>query len=254
MNNSHTPFRCGHFFNGMSGFPLAAAWAGWENVWHSEIDEFCNKVTEKHFPKSKCYGDIKSTDWTKAEAVDVVTGGFPCQPFANVGERRGTEDERHLWPEMLGAIRSLKQKPRWIVGENVYGIVNWNDGLVFEQVQADLENEGYEVQPYILPAAAVGAQHLRTRTWFVAHTNGNGLEGRKQQETRRWKQPPLGFSTLVDNKNGTDIPKPRFQRKVNGLPNRVDRTRAIGNAIVPQVAYMIFKTINKYEREYGIYE
>lgn len=99
--------------------------------------------------------------------VDVLTGGFPCQPFSLAGKRKGTDDNRYLWPEMLRAIRELA--PRWVVGENVFGIVNWSDGLVFEQVCADLEDEGYEVQPYLIPACAVDAPHRRDRVWFVAH-------------------------------------------------------------------------------------
>lgn len=109
--------------------------------------------------------------------VDILTGGFPCQPYSLAGLRKGKEDERHLWPEMLRAIREIK--PRWIVGENVLGLVGWNDGMVFEEVQADLEAEGYEVQPYVLPACAKDAPHRRDRVWFIAYaSNHNG--GRSQ--------------------------------------------------------------------------
>lgn len=155
-------------FSGIGGFDLAAEWAGWTNVFNCEIDPFCRRVLAYHFPNAIQYEDIKTTDFRPLRGgVDVLTGGFPCQPFSLAGKRKGTDDNRYLWPEMLRAIRELS--PRWVVGENVFGIVNWSDGLVFEQVCADLENEGYEVQPYLIPACAVDAPHRRDRVWFVAH-------------------------------------------------------------------------------------
>lgn len=155
-------------FSGIGGFDLAAEWAGWTNVFNCEIDPFCRKVLAYHFPNAFQYENIKTTDFRPLRGgVDVLTGGFPCQPFSLAGKRKGTDDNRYIWPEMLRAIRELA--PRWVVGENVSGIVNWSDGLVFEQVCADLENEGYEVQPYLIPACAVDAPHRRDRVWFVAH-------------------------------------------------------------------------------------
>ena len=155
-------------FSGIGGFDLAAAWAGWTNVFNCEIDPFCRRVLKYHFPESEQYEDIRTTDFTVwRDRVDVLTGGFPCQPFSLAGKRRGTADDRYLWPAMLGVVRTVR--PRWVVGENVLGIVNWSQGMVFEQVCADLEAAGYEVQAYLIPAAGVGAPHLRYRTWFVAH-------------------------------------------------------------------------------------
>ncbi len=155
-------------FSGIGGFDLAAEWAGWTNVFNCEIDKFCQKVLRYHFPNAIQYEDIKSTDFAiHRGGVDVLTGGFPCQPFSLAGKRRGTSDDRYLWPEMLRAIREIT--PRWIVGENVFGIVNWSDGLVFDTVCADLEDAGYEVQPFVIPACAVDAPHRRDRVWFVAH-------------------------------------------------------------------------------------
>lgn len=155
-------------FSGIGGFDLAAEWAGWTNVFNCEIDPFCRRVLAYHFPNALQYEDIKTTDFRPLRGgVDVLTGGFPCQPFSLAGKRKGTDDNRYLWPEMFRAICELA--PRWVVGENVFGIVNWSDGLVFEQVCADLENEGYEVQPYLIPACAVDAPHQRNRVWFVAH-------------------------------------------------------------------------------------
>ena len=136
-------------FSGIGGFDLAAEWAGWTNVFNCEIDPFCRKVLKYHFPKAAQYEDIRTTDFTVwRDRIDVLTGGFPCQPFSVAGNRKGTGDDRYLWPEMLGAVREIR--PRWIVGENVPGIVDWSDGLVFEQVCSDMENEGYEVQPFVL--------------------------------------------------------------------------------------------------------
>ena len=154
-------------FSGIGGFDLAAEWAGWTNVFNCEIDKFCQKVLRHHFPKAIQYSDVKTTDFAiHRGGVDVLTGGFPCQPFSLAGKRRGSDDNRYLWPEMLRAIREIQ--PRWVVGENVFGIVNWSDGMVFEQVQSDLEAEGYEVQPFLIPACAVDAPHRRDRVWFVA--------------------------------------------------------------------------------------
>jgi DNA-cytosine methyltransferase len=162
-------------FSGIGGFDLAAEWMGWQNVFNCEIDPFCRKVLAYHFPEAKQYEDVKTTDFTIHRGnIDVLTGGFPCQPFSLAGKRKGSDDNRYLWPEMLRAIREIK--PRWVVGENVFGIVNWSDGMVFEQVQSDLEDEGYEVQPYIIPACAVDAPHRRDRVWFVAHRCDTGSE------------------------------------------------------------------------------
>lgn len=162
-------------FSGIGGFDLAAEWMGWQNVFNCEIDPFCRKVLAYHFPDAKQYENIKTTDFTIHRGhIDVLTGGFPCQPFSLAGKRKGANDDRYLWPEMLRAIREIR--PRWVVGENVLGIVNWSDGMVFEQVQADLEAAGYEVQPFLIPACAVDAPHRRDRVWFVAHANNERLD------------------------------------------------------------------------------
>lgn len=161
----------GSLFSGIGGFDLAAEWVGWTNVFHCELDPFCQTILKHHFPNEKSYPNIKETDFSEWNGrIDVLSGGFPCQPFSTAGKRMGTTDNRYLWPEMLRAIREIR--PRWVVGENVLGIVNWNAGMVFQQVCADLEAEGYAVQPYILPAAGINAPHQRYRTWFVAHSHG----------------------------------------------------------------------------------
>lgn len=160
----------GSLFSGIGGFDLAAEWMRWENVFHCEWNEFGKQVLKHYWPKAISYEDITKTDFSIHRGeIDILTGGFPCQPYSSAGKRLGKEDDRHLWPEMLRAIREIA--PKYIVGENVSGLLNWNGGLVFNEVQIDLENEGYEVQPCVLPAAAVNAPHRRDRVWFVAYAN-----------------------------------------------------------------------------------
>ena len=159
--------RHGSLFSGIGGFDLAAEWMGWENVFHCEWNEFGQKVLHHYWPNAETFTDITKSDFTKyANKIDILTGGFPCQPYSQAGKRQGKEDERHLWPEMLRAIREIK--PKYIVGENVFGLLNWNGGMVFDEVHTDLEFEGYEVQAVVIPAAAVNAPHGRDRVWFVA--------------------------------------------------------------------------------------
>jgi DNA (cytosine-5)-methyltransferase 1 len=189
----------GSLFSGIGGFDLAAEWMGWENVFHCEINPFGQKILKYYWPNSISYDDITKTDFTiHRGGIDILTGGFPCQPFSQAGKRKGTEDERHLWPEMLRAIREIQ--PAWVVGENVFGITNWNGGLVFEQVQVDLEVEGYEVQAYILPACGVNAPHRRDRVWFVAHANDGRFVGQKFHETQsKWDKQIIETGTTSNS-------------------------------------------------------
>ena len=170
----------GSLFSGFGGFDLAAELMGWENAFHCEFNPFCNTILKYYWPNSESYNDIRNSNFTKyANKIDVLTGGFPCQPFSNAGKRKGKEDERHLWPEMLRAIREIQ--PRWIIGENVHGILNWSAGMVFNEVQTELEIEGYEVWPYVLPAASVGDPHKRERVFFIAYRYGNGCNASNGQ-------------------------------------------------------------------------
>ena len=171
--------RHGSLFSGIGGFDLAAEWMGWENVFHCEWMEFPRKVLDYHFPNADSHIDICKTDFKKyANTIDILTGGFPCQPFSLAGKRKGTDDERYLWGEMLRAIQEIK--PRFVIAENVFGITNIDGGLVFQQVCLDLENEGYEVQPFIIPACAKNAPHRRDRCWFVAHNPNRRIKGMHQ--------------------------------------------------------------------------
>lgn len=177
-------------FSGIGGFDLAAEWAGWTNAFNCEIDPFCRRILKYHFPNAEQYADIRTTDFTIWRGrIDVLTGGFPCQPFSLAGKRKGTEDERYLWPEMLRVVRTVR--PRWIVGENVFGIVNWSEGVVFEQVCSDLEAAGYAVQPFIIPACGVGAPHRRDRCWFVAYLIENPVCVRRDNDNPK-EEPRTG--------------------------------------------------------------
>jgi DNA (cytosine-5)-methyltransferase 1 len=181
-------------FSGIGGFDLAAEWMGWQNVFHCEWMPFPRQILNYHFPNSISYEDITKTDFTIHRGqIDVLTGGFPCQPYSVAGKRLGKDDERHLWPEMLRAIREIE--PRFVVGENVRGLVNWSGGMVFDEVQADLENAGYEVIPFIIPACAVGAPHRRDRVWFIAKNSVRDgcLFGQPiKVGTNTWKQRNFG--------------------------------------------------------------
>ena len=147
---------------------MASEWMGWQNVFHCEWNPFGQKILKHYWPNAELFTDITKSVFTKyANTIDILTGGFPCQPYSAAGKRLGKEDERHLWPEMLRCIREVA--PRFVVGENVRGLTNWNGGMVFDEVCADLENLGYQVAPFIIPASAVNAPHQRERVWFVAY-------------------------------------------------------------------------------------
>lgn len=226
-------------FSGIGGFAYAVDQV-FGDVTHTFCDNepFAQKVIKRHWPESKIYGDIREI---KAEKAEIVTGGFPCQPFSHASSgRRGREDNRYLWPEMLRVIQ-LSQ-PAWVIAENVGGILTIEDGLVFEQVCLDLEANGYEVQPFIIPAVAVNAPHRRDRVWFVAYT----LDQRRQRgfsETLQ-RQPARKGQSKGSPKiwaGGRPIPEPRTVGVDDGVPNRTHRIRALGNAIVPQVAMEIMR-------------
>jgi len=170
-------------FSGLGGFSLGLERTGhFKTVAFCDNDKYSRLILDKHWKGTKVYEDIRQItkeqfDADGIEYPDIITGGFPCQPFSIAGKQKGTSDDRHLWPEMFRIIKTFQ--PRFVIGENVRGIVNIQDGLVFETVCTDLESEGYEVQPFNIPAAGVGAPHRRERIWFlairedVANTIGN---------------------------------------------------------------------------------
>lgn len=296
-------------FAGIGGFSLAL-----DSVFNpqeyetkhifAEWEAFPSAVLKKHWPEGIYYGDIKDlvadTDrkgwegkWqqhkgrhgllsgetpNQEQEMVVITGGFPCQPFSQAGRRAGTSDDRYKWPEMLAVIKNVK--PDWIIAENVRGLITWNNGLVFETVCSDLESEGYEVQPLIIPACAIGAPHRRDRVWIIAHSINNRQRGEKRGGTesqnrvqkidrtkdsatrkskrttsyrpinryefpnwsRAWQE--VALATCHD---GVDdgIPRQMGGVTISQARHRKEQLKAYGNAIVPQVAIEIFKAIKK---------
>lgn len=327
-------------FSGIGGFALAADRV-WGDVEHTFCDNdlFCQEILKKHWPKAKIYGDIRTLTNTKTDRRDseaqqkvdekksgrkegrgfddssiyLLTGGFPCQPFSQAGRRKGTEDDRYLWPEMLRVIREFH--PRWVIGENVGGIVTWSEGMVLEQVHVDLESEGYEVQSFIIPAVSKNAPHRRDRVWIIGNKSsehsisGDGTrkstgerEGEvfesagkgsrddvtdprqqhesgssERMETSKTKRTSRKFSSQRSDSDDTNSTSEGLERcngtqgngcsetgwKQNwlevatrlcrvddGIPKRMDRNprlKALGNAIVPQVAEEIMKIIKELE-------
>jgi DNA (cytosine-5)-methyltransferase 1 len=238
-------------FSGIGGFDLASEWMGWTNIVSCEINPFGRKVLAHYWPEAYHHDDIHTltyeqineeltkrfgSNWRTDDIV--LTGGFPCQPYSTAGKRLGKNDERHLWPQMLRVIQEVA--PTYIVGENVRGIVNWNGGMVFDEVQADLEDAGYEVIPLIIPACAVNAPHRRDRVWFVAHSTSGNDRGRpgelsqqnEQQEKERPKKrtPKLVRSSEAHdaaNTNGNGQHGCDCEHEVNPSEGRLD---ALGDA------------------------
>ena len=268
-------------FSGIGGFALAAGWAGFETIGFCDNEPYAQAVLKKHWPNVPIHGDIKTLDGTAYRGVTLLTGGFPCQPFSNAGKRRGKDDDRYLWPQMLRVIQEAR--PDWIVGENVVGII----GLALDQVCSDLEAEGYEVEPIIIPACGVDAPHRRNRVWVVAgggamwptprtpsggpdnsakrlrpsgHRGTTNLLGavladpkgqqgssndnrQEQREAIRPKQSQFRGNDCRELQRSNWTTEPSVGRVVNGIPYGMDRIKGLGNAIVPQVAYQIIKGI-----------
>ena len=257
-------------FSGIGGFALAARWAGIETVGFCEIEDYPRKVLEKNFPGVPVHNDIRELSGDEFGAIDIITGGYPCQPFSTAGKRKGDKDDRHLWPEMLRVI--TQARPTWIIAENVVGHIT----MGLDRVLSDLESEGYAARPVIIPACGVGAKHKRDRVWILANSSCGRLgkqnkreiqqQGRakaiRSSETipgtkslgRNEKQAPdssAGGSRLQGALRGCDsgarndtwLPEPSVARVVDGIPRRVDRVKSLGNAIVPEVAYKIMRAI-----------
>lgn len=192
-------------FSGIGGFSYAAEKlvGGFETIAFCEQEEFCQQVLRKHWKDVPIYDDVRTINASRLGRVDIVCGGFPCQAVSQAGLQKATEDDRWLWDEMLRIIQDCK--PRWVVGENVTGLVNINEGFLFEQVQTDLEKEGYSVQSFVIPAAGKNAPHLRNRVWIIAHSNGNCQSneskhgGKKFMDEYRGEQ--IDLWQLIENKS-----------------------------------------------------
>jgi DNA (cytosine-5)-methyltransferase 1 len=236
-------------FSGIGGFAYAVdqVWDDAEHVF-CDIEPFARKVIARHWPESRIYEDIR--DIKSEKQADILTGGFPCQPFSSAGKRGGSEDDRFLWPEMLRVIRLTK--PEWVIGENVGGILTIEAGLVFEQACSDLEANGYTVQPFVIPAVALDAIHRRDRVWIIAHDESKRrqkrpVQARKHSEgqsatQRQWDDlwvQPIGSNTFQFREEDESF----ICGVDDGLPDRVDRLKGLGNAIVPQVAMQIMRAI-----------
>lgn len=249
-------------FSGIGGFALAAGWAGYETVMFCEVDPFCRRVLRKHWPDVRIVNDIRTlTGRTVGQPIDLLTGGFPCQPFSATGERRGEEDDRHLWPEMVRVIDEVR--PKWVLGENVTGIIS----MALDDCCTDLEGLGYETWALVLPACSVGAWHYRRRVWILGHANEQRLEGWEERfrSARKGLVGPTSCqSTPADPacelRNGdwrtwhwcsesTDRDWWQLESQVRGVPDgvsagvvgRVERLKALGNAVVPQLVYEIIR-------------
>lgn len=241
--------RHGSLFSGIGGFDLAATWLGWTNVLQVELDPFCTKILARHFPDTARFTDIKDFDGRPYRGrIDVLSGGFPCQPFSTAGKRRGKDDARYLWPEMLRVIREVQ--PTYVLGENVPGFLP----SAHEQVCVDLEGEGYTVGTLLLPALAVGAPHLRDRVWVLAYAAGEDCEPLVQNEAvPRRLQTPRSDGPEALSVWSAPQPQPILCGVPNGVPERL-ALHALGNAIVPQCAYYLFRGIEAHAQLRGARE
>lgn len=231
-------------FSGIGGFSLGLErTGGYRTVAFCEKDEFCQQVLKKHWPNIPLFKDIRQLQGADIEGhIDVICGGYPCQPFSDAGKREGAEDDRHLWPEMYRLIQEIR--PTWVIGENVIGHVQ----MGLNEVLSDLEKEGYQYSVFIIPACAVDAPHRRDRVWIianVAHTEITGLERRENSRRARPKQPRFRKSSGAEPHQW--LPEPAIRRVDNGIPRRVDRLKALGNAVVPQVVEKIGYSILEVE-------
>ena len=221
-------------FSGLGGFSLGLERTGhFKTIAFCDNDKFSKLILDKHWKGIKIYDDVREITKEKfkedgIEFPDIITGGFPCQPFSVAGKQKGTSDDRHLWPEMFRIIKAFK--PRYVIGENVRGIVNIQDGVVFETVCTDLESEGYEVQPFIIPAAGVGAPHRRERVWIVAvredvgDTQHNGSStneiGRRNEEinggTEKRENRSFKFEGTSGREDNENMENPRRTLRSRG--------------------------------------
>lgn len=217
-------------FSGIGGFALAARWSGFETVAFCEKDKYCRRVLKRHWPNVTIVEDIHEFDGTEFTNSTLLTGGSPCQPFSRAGKRRGRSDDRYLWPQMFRIISQAM--PSWIIAENVTGIVS----MELDRMLSDLESQGYQTLTLDIPACAVDTPHQRQRIWIMAHSDRSGF---KEQ---CWPGPVQEKYHSVERCCRWSA-EPGVGRVAHGIPNRVDRIKALGNAIVPQVAYQIIRNI-----------
>ena len=224
------PLRVLDLFSGIGGFSLGLERAGFVTVAFCEIDPFCRRVLAKHWPHVRQFEDIRTLRGEDVGPIDVICGGFPCQPFstASRGKRLGSEDDRYLWPEMLRLVSG--KKPSWVIGENVVGL----KPVEIEQVVTDLGACGFDTVVLEIPACATLKDHWRPRNWFLGYSDSNSKSER-----------PVNAEVAVvsGRDNG-----PGIARGAHGVPRRMDRLRAIGNAVVPQIPELIGRAIMEAHR------
>lgn len=260
----------GSLFSGIGGLDLGLERAGFTATWQVEIDDYATQVLQKHWPNVTRFRDIRTVGKHNLTPVDLICGGFPCQPHSLAGKRQASGDERDLWGEFYRVI--CETQPRWVVAENVPGLLSSEDGRFFGRVLRDMASCGYDVQWNVLSAAAFGAPHIRERVFIVAnatskqgervcqravqpnnttgtshapHSDLQRLQGLWTQKVQRvetfsWCQ---NIRSIEDLRNRPDIPEPLIRGNRHGVPCIVDRLRCLGNAVVPQVAEYVGKCI-----------
>jgi DNA-cytosine methyltransferase len=245
--DSKTIMKHASLFTGIGGFDLAAEWVGWENVFQVEKDEFCQKVLTKNFPNVKKYKDIREFNGKKyRETIDIVSGGFPCQKYSQAGRKEGNDP---LKEETLRVLSEIL--PTWAVLENVSNFIGKKFAQEHNLLCTYLEDIGYEVQTYDIDAASCGLSTMERHIWIVASNTCVGIQRsiEKGLQNKSIKRKPLPDDHGIEGKrNGWLLPSPKLCRVGERISRRVDRLRGLGNAIVPQIAYEIFKCIDMIEK------
>ena len=218
-------------FSGIGGFDLGFERAGMTCVTQIEKDDFCQKVLTKHWPDVPKYRDIRDVECQSLPPAEVIIGGAPCQPFSSSGVKRGAKDDRYLWPEMFRIIRCVH--PQWVVFENVANLVRMEE---YSNIHTDMDTEGYDTISLLLPASGIGAPHLRKRLFMVSNSTGGRCE-------KQWGFGSKKISISDLERFSWWASEPGVCRVANGVPNRMDRLRALGNAVVPQLAQIIATAI-----------
>ncbi|WP_127483955.1 DNA cytosine methyltransferase [Paenibacillus ehimensis] len=233
-------------FSGIGGIDLACEWAGIETVAFCEREPFCQRVLRKHWPNVPIYDDVCTLTKERLDAdgigtIDIVLSGDPCQPYSHSGERQGEEDDRFLWPEVDRLLETIR--PRWVLRENVTG----NITLGLDGVLTDLERHGYTWQSFVIPAAAVGAFHRRDRVFVVAHSGSFGMERCRTKQILGKSSLQIGqiSKSFQENEGRFNTFESRLCRSLHGLPNGVDRVKALGNAVNPYQVYPILAAIKQ---------
>ena len=210
-------------FSGIGGFSLGLESTGFfETIAFVEKDKFCHEVLKKNFPNITIESEVRNVKGNKYKA-DIITGGFPCQPFSVAGKRKGTDDDRYLWDETIRVIRECK--PRWFIGENVEGIINIQNGMVLRQVCDDLEKEGFEVQCLVIPASGIGAWHQRKRVWIVAYSKHNGSHRQERNETIESSNQSKEWVSVENDK---DVPNTNCKGLAQSNESKICKTKQQG--------------------------